>query len=154
MSRPFSLQQSRLCHVLLYGMNSIHIYLYPLVRPTLEYASAVCDLYTTTQTVSLIISETNRTVKRHIITCKQLCHVNLAVPPSLLSRTPTARRRHFIQITQGGSGDKNLCVAIRSLLRPYIRQWCARASSRCRVSMARCYLQRTFSHHESVVDEE
>ena len=33
---------------------------------------------TTTQTVSLIISETNRTVKRHIITCKQLCHVNLA----------------------------------------------------------------------------
>ena len=78
MSRPFSLQQSRLCHVLLYGMNSIHIYLYPLVRPTLEYASAVCDLYTTTQTVSLIISETNRTVKRHIITCKQLCRVNLA----------------------------------------------------------------------------
>ena len=45
MSRPFSLQQSRLCHALLYGMNSI-IYLYPLVRPTLEYASAVCDLYT------------------------------------------------------------------------------------------------------------
>ena len=42
MSRLFSLQQSRLCHVLLYGMNSIHIYLYPLVRPTLEYASAVC----------------------------------------------------------------------------------------------------------------
>ena len=36
------------------GMNSIHIYLYPLVI--------------TTQTVSLIISETNRTVKRHIIT--------------------------------------------------------------------------------------
>ena len=40
------------------------------VRPTLEYASAICDLFTTTQTVSLIISETNRTVKRHIITCK------------------------------------------------------------------------------------
>ena len=28
MSRPFSLQQSRLCHALLYGMNTIHIYLY------------------------------------------------------------------------------------------------------------------------------
>ena len=54
------------------------VYLYPLVKPTLDCASAVCDLYTTTQTVSLIISETNRTVKRHIITCKQLCHVNLA----------------------------------------------------------------------------
>ena len=46
-------------------------YLYPLVKPTLDYASASCDLYTTTQTVSLIISEPNRTVKRHIITCKQ-----------------------------------------------------------------------------------
>ena len=38
------------------------------------YASTGCDLYTT-QTISLIISKTNRTVKRHIITCKQLCHV-------------------------------------------------------------------------------
>ena len=28
----------------------------------------------------------------------------------------TARRRHFIQITQGGSGDKYLCVAIRSVV--------------------------------------
>ena len=65
-------RQSRLCPVILYGMNSIHILnLYPLVRPTLEYASAVCDLYTTTQTVSLIISKTNRTVTHHIITCKQ-----------------------------------------------------------------------------------
>ena len=40
------------------------------IRPTLEYASADCYLYTTTQTVSLIISKTKRTVKRHIIvTC-------------------------------------------------------------------------------------
>ena len=64
-----------LCYAMLcYAM----LYYTILVRPTLEYASAVCDLYTTTQTASLIISETNRTVKRHIITCKQLCHVNLA----------------------------------------------------------------------------
>ena len=41
------------------------------------YASTGCDLYTT-QTVSLIISKTNRTVKRHIITCKQLYHVHSA----------------------------------------------------------------------------
>ena len=52
------------------------LYLYPLVRPTLDYASSGCDLYTT-QTVSLIISKTNRIVKRHIITCKQLCHVHM-----------------------------------------------------------------------------
>ena len=41
------------------GHPSSIFYLYPLVRPTLEYASAVCDLYTTTQTGSLIISQTN-----------------------------------------------------------------------------------------------
>ena len=51
------------------GQPASILYLYPLVRPTLCYASAGCDLYTTTQTVSLIISKTNRTVKRHIITC-------------------------------------------------------------------------------------
>ena len=28
--------------------------------------------------LALIISKTNRTVKRHIITCKQLCHVHSA----------------------------------------------------------------------------
>ena len=50
----------------------------PLVKPTLAYASASCDIYTTTQTVSLIISKTNRTEKRNIITCKQLCHVHSA----------------------------------------------------------------------------
>ena len=32
-----------------------------------ERGSVVCDPNTTTQTVSLIISETNRTVKRHIM---------------------------------------------------------------------------------------
>ena len=52
-------------------------YLYPLVKPTLDYASASCDLYTTF-TASLIISKTNRTVTRNIITCKQLCHVHSA----------------------------------------------------------------------------
>ena len=118
MPRPFSLQQSRLCPVI-YGMNSIHIlYLYPFVRPTVEYASAVCDLYTTTQTVSLIISKTNRTITRHITTCEQLCHVHSACssPSSWLSGTPATRRRHFIQITWGGGGDGYLCVAIQSLV--------------------------------------
>ena len=41
------------------------VYLYPLVKPTLDYASASCDLYTTTQTVSLIISETNCKTSYH-----------------------------------------------------------------------------------------
>ena len=93
---------------------------YPLVRPTLEYASAVCDLYTTTQTVSLIISKTNRTVTRHSITCKQLCHVHSACSgqSSWLSGTPATRRRHFIQITWGGGGVGYLCVAIQSLVAP------------------------------------
>ena len=117
MPRPFSLQESRLCPVI-YGMNSIHIlYLYPFVRPTVEYTSALCDLYTTTQTVSLIISKTNRTATRHSMTCKQLCHVHSACSSSSswLFDTPATRRRHFIQITLGGGGDGYLRVAIQSL---------------------------------------
>ena len=75
MPRPFS-QAAAVQAMPCYAMNSIHItsssdtvqgsvilphyrtlllYLYPIVTPTLEYASAVCDLYTTTQTDSLII---------------------------------------------------------------------------------------------------
>ena len=48
------------CIIYMAGIAFILLYLYPLVIPTLEYASAVCDLYTrSTQTVSLIISKTN-----------------------------------------------------------------------------------------------
>ena len=112
MPRPFSLQQSRLCPVI-YGMNSIRIH---LLDPHWNMPRR-CDLYTTTQTVSLIISKTNRTVKRHSITCKQLCHVHSACsgPSSWLSGTPATRRRHFIQITWGGGGVGYIGVAIQSL---------------------------------------
>ena len=44
----------------------------------LECASAVWDLYTTAQTVSLISSKASWTVQRYIITCKQLFHVHSA----------------------------------------------------------------------------
>ena len=45
--------------------------------------SVMCD--TTTQTFSLIISKTNRTVKRHIITCNQLCDV---IQPTAIQTMP------------------------------------------------------------------
>ncbi len=86
------------------------LYLYPLVRPTLEYASAVCDLYITKQTVSLIISKTNRTVA-------------CSGQSSWLSGTPATRRRHFIQITWGRGGVGYLGVAIQSLMLTFDRRW-------------------------------
>ena len=72
---------------LCYGMNSIHIilsYLYGLVRPKLECASGVWDLYTTTQTVSYIIKLVkHRTVKCNniIITGKQLYAMSIQPTP-------------------------------------------------------------------------
>ena len=89
-----------------------YICIHLLCTPKLDYASAGCELYTTTQTVSLIISKTNRTVKRHIITCKQLCPVHFSLQQSshhgFLERLPPDGGTLFKSHEEGA--EINICA--------------------------------------------
>ena len=77
------------------ALNILYI-LCPFVRPTLEYASAVCDIYTATWTASLIISKTNRTVKRNIIsiTCKAIMPRSFSLQQFRLCPNPLQYLHH------------------------------------------------------------